>query len=62
MIISPIFFPLRTLSFSNAGIGITATTTSDMMVTMAYAVKEGPGGRHFPGVRGFHDLLTYTTC
>ena len=62
MRISPIFFPLRTLSFSSAGIGMTATTTSDMMVMMAYAVNEGPGDRHVPGVNGFHDLLTCTPC
>jgi hypothetical protein len=29
-----------------------------MMVTMAYAVNEGPGARHVPGTDGSHDFLT----
>lgn len=56
----PIFFSNWMLSFSRTGSGITATTTSDTMVTMAYPVNEGPGGRHLPSLRGFHDFSTYS--
>jgi hypothetical protein len=58
MTIRPIFLPVLTLSWMSTGIGITATITSDMMVTMAYAVNEGPGARHVPGTDGSHDFLT----
>jgi hypothetical protein len=46
------------LSLSSTGIGMTATTTSETMVTMAYAVNEGPGARHVPATNGSHDLCT----
>lgn len=60
MTMRPIFLPVLTLSWRSTGIGMMATTTSDTIVTMAYAVNEGPGARHLPGTDGSHDLLTYT--
>jgi len=56
MTMSPTFLPVLTLSWRSTGIGMTATTTSETMVTMAYAVNEGPAARHVPGVAGSHDL------
>jgi hypothetical protein len=58
MTMRPIFLPLLTLSWRRTGIGMTATTTSETMVTMAYAVNDGPGARHVPGTEGSHDLRT----
>jgi len=58
MPIRPSFFSRRTLSLSRTGIGRIATTISETIVTTAYPVKEGPGARHVPAFRGFHDLST----
>lgn len=54
----PTFLPVLTLSWRSTGIGMMATSTSDTIVTMAYAVKDGPGARHVPTTAGSHDLLT----
>ena len=58
MTIRPTFLPVLTLSLRSTGIGMTATTMSDTMVTIAYAVKDGPGARHVPATSGSHDLCT----
>jgi hypothetical protein len=49
---------MDTLSCSSTGMGMTATIMSEMIVTMAYAVKDGPEGRQVPGLMGSHDLCT----
>lgn len=54
----PAFFSKRMLSLRRTGMGRRATTTSETMVTTAYAVKDGPDARHVPGSVGFHDLAT----
>lgn len=59
MAIRPIFFASLISNFTNTGIGRMATTTSETIVTTAYPVKDGPGGRHFPSLRGFQDLSTW---
>lgn len=56
MTMRPTFLPVLTLSWRSTGIGMMATMMSDTMVTMAYAVNEGPAARHVPGVAGSHDL------
>jgi hypothetical protein len=58
MTIRPIFFQMFTLSCSNMGTGMMVTPTSETMVTTAYAVNDGPGARHVPGIVGSHDLFT----
>ena len=56
--INPTFLLRLTFSRSNTGIGISATTMSDTIVTTAYPVNDGPGLRHSPSTSGFHDLCT----
>lgn len=56
--IRPTFLLRLTLSLNRTGIGISATTMSETMVTTAYPVNDGPGLRHSPSISGFHDFCT----
>lgn len=56
--IRPTFLLRLTFNRRSTGMGMSATTMSDTIVTTAYPVNDGPGARHSPSTSGFHDLCT----